>query len=65
MAKEHEMATSVVDQTKEDQTHSSMMAWHVHEFGPPNVMRFEQVLRPLRPNQREPMPAPMRGFYRP
>jgi len=46
MAKEHEMATSVVDQTKEDQTHSSMMAWRVHEFGPPNVMRFEQVLRP-------------------
>jgi hypothetical protein len=27
MAKEHEMATSVVDQAKEDQTHSSMMAW--------------------------------------
>src|SRR5437764_7795115 len=23
-----------------------MMAWRVHEFGPPNVMRFEQVLRP-------------------
>jgi len=45
-AKEHEMATSVVDQTKQDQTHSSMMAWRVHEFGPPNVMRFEQVLRP-------------------
>jgi hypothetical protein len=31
MAKEHEMATSVVHQTKEDQTHSSMMAWRVHE----------------------------------
>ena len=46
MAKEHEMATSVVDQTNEDQTHPSMMAWRVHEFGPPNVMRFEQVLRP-------------------
>jgi len=40
------MATSVVDQANEDQTHSSMMAWRVHEFGPPNVMRFEQVLRP-------------------
>ena len=40
------MATSIVDQTKEDQTHSSMMAWRVHEFGPPNVMRFERVLRP-------------------
>ena len=23
-----------------------MMAWCVHEFGPPDVMRFEQVLRP-------------------
>ena len=33
MAKEHEMATSVVDQTKEDQTHSSMMAWRVHVLG--------------------------------
>jgi hypothetical protein len=31
MAKEHEMATSVVDQANEDQTHSSMMAWRVHE----------------------------------
>src|SRR5919198_3420676 len=40
------MATSVVDQTKEDQTHSSMMAWRVHEFGPPTVMRFERVFRP-------------------
>jgi hypothetical protein len=38
MAKEHEMATSVVDQANEDQTPSSMMAWRVHEFGPPNVM---------------------------
>ena len=35
------MATSVVDQTKEDQTHSSMMAWRVpeHRFlqGDPRV----------------------------
>ena len=23
-----------------------MMAWRVHEFGPPDVMRFERVLRP-------------------
>ena len=23
-----------------------MMAWRVHEFGPPSVMRFERVLRP-------------------
>jgi NADPH:quinone reductase-like Zn-dependent oxidoreductase len=40
------MATSIVHQAKEDQTHSSMMAWRVHEFGPPHVMRFERVLRP-------------------
>jgi NADPH:quinone reductase-like Zn-dependent oxidoreductase len=40
------MATSVVHQAKEDQPHSSMMAWRVHECGPPNVMRFERVLRP-------------------
>jgi NADPH:quinone reductase-like Zn-dependent oxidoreductase len=46
MAEEHEMATSIVDQANEDQTHSSMMAWRVHEFGPPSVMRFERVLRP-------------------
>ena len=23
-----------------------MTAWRVHEFGPPNVMRFERVPRP-------------------
>lgn len=23
-----------------------MLAWRVHEFGPPSVMRFEQVPRP-------------------
>jgi NADPH:quinone reductase-like Zn-dependent oxidoreductase len=25
---------------------SSMMAWRIHEFGPPSVMRFEEVPRP-------------------
>jgi NADPH:quinone reductase-like Zn-dependent oxidoreductase len=25
---------------------SSMMAWRVHEYGPPNVMRFEHIPRP-------------------
>jgi NADPH:quinone reductase-like Zn-dependent oxidoreductase len=39
-------STSIVHQADEDQTLSSMMAWRVHEFGPPNVMRFERVLRP-------------------
>jgi hypothetical protein len=40
------MATSVVHQATEDSTHLSMMAWCVLEFGPPDVMRFERVLRP-------------------
>jgi NADPH:quinone reductase-like Zn-dependent oxidoreductase len=38
--------SSVVPQANDDQTDSSMMAWRVHEFGPPNVMRFERVPRP-------------------
>src|SRR3954469_10764700 len=38
--------SSIIHQAHEDQTHSSMMAWRVHEFGPPSVMRFERVLRP-------------------
>jgi NADPH:quinone reductase-like Zn-dependent oxidoreductase len=37
---------SIVHQANEDQAPSSMMAWRVHEFGPPNVMRFERVVRP-------------------
>jgi hypothetical protein len=41
------MATSAVYQATEDPTHlSMMMAWCVHEFGPPDVMTFERVLRP-------------------
>jgi NADPH:quinone reductase-like Zn-dependent oxidoreductase len=27
-------------------TVSSMMAWRVHEYGPPNVMKFERIPRP-------------------
>ena len=38
--------SSSVHEANEDQTHPSMMAWRVHEFGPPNVMKFEKVLRP-------------------
>src|SRR4051812_43514382 len=38
--------SKVVPQANEKQTHSSMMAWRVHEFGPPTVMRFERVPRP-------------------
>src|SRR5256714_14288124 len=47
MRKEHEMApSSIAPQGNEDHTHSSMMAWRVNEFGPPDVMRFERILRP-------------------
>jgi NADPH:quinone reductase-like Zn-dependent oxidoreductase len=30
----------------EIRTTSSMMAWRVHEYGPPDVMRFERIPRP-------------------
>jgi NADPH:quinone reductase-like Zn-dependent oxidoreductase len=39
-------ASSIVPQADEEQTHSTMMAWRVHEFGPPDVMKFERVPRP-------------------
>lgn len=38
--------SSIAPQGNEDHTHSSMMAWRVHEFGPPDVMRFERIPRP-------------------
>jgi NADPH:quinone reductase-like Zn-dependent oxidoreductase len=38
--------SSIAHQGNEDHIHSSMMAWRVHEFGPPDVMRFERILRP-------------------
>ena len=38
--------SSIVPQAIEEQTHSTMMAWRVHEFGPPEVMKFERVPRP-------------------
>ena len=38
--------SSIAPQADEEQTHSTMMAWRVHEFGPPEVMRFERVPRP-------------------
>jgi NADPH:quinone reductase-like Zn-dependent oxidoreductase len=37
---------SIAHQANEDQPQPSMMAWRVHEFGSPDVMRFERVLRP-------------------
>jgi NADPH:quinone reductase-like Zn-dependent oxidoreductase len=30
-----------------DQVDTSMMAWRVHEFGPPQAMKFERVPRPV------------------
>jgi NADPH:quinone reductase-like Zn-dependent oxidoreductase len=38
--------SNIVPQENDDQTQSTMMAWRVHEFGPPEVMRFERVPRP-------------------
>jgi len=40
------MASSSADETNSDQAQPSMMAWRVHEFGPPNVMAFDRVPRP-------------------
>lgn len=40
------MASSSIDQVDADQAHPSMMAWRVHEFGPPDVMMFDRVPRP-------------------
>ncbi len=40
------MAASVVQQADEEQNPLSMMAWRVHEFGPPEIMRFERIPRP-------------------
>jgi NADPH:quinone reductase-like Zn-dependent oxidoreductase len=39
-------SSSIVHRADEDQTHAPMMAWRIHEFGPPDVMRFERVPRP-------------------
>jgi D-arabinose 1-dehydrogenase-like Zn-dependent alcohol dehydrogenase len=33
----------IVPQVNEERIHSTMMAWRVHEFGPPEVMKFERV----------------------
>ena len=34
--------TSTVHEADENQSPSSMMAWRVHAFGPPDVMKFER-----------------------
>jgi NADPH:quinone reductase-like Zn-dependent oxidoreductase len=38
--------SSTVHQADENQAHSSMMAARIHEFGPPDIIRFERVSRP-------------------
>lgn len=37
---------SITHEADRDQNHASMMAWRVHEFGPPEAMQFEQIPRP-------------------
>jgi NADPH:quinone reductase-like Zn-dependent oxidoreductase len=38
--------SSIVLHDNEERTHSTMMAWRVHEFGPPEIMKYERVPRP-------------------
>jgi NADPH:quinone reductase-like Zn-dependent oxidoreductase len=37
---------SIVNEADRDPIHASMMAWRVHEFGPPQTMTFESIPRP-------------------
>ncbi|MET3997605.1 NADPH:quinone reductase-like Zn-dependent oxidoreductase [Bradyrhizobium sp. S3.9.2] len=37
---------TIVPQANEERAHSTMMAWRVHEFGPPEIMKLERVSRP-------------------
>src|SRR5438046_1906456 len=39
-------SSSILPQPNEGLTHSTMMAWRVHEFGPPEIMKFEAIPRP-------------------
>lgn len=38
--------SSIVPQATDERTRSSMVAWRVHEFGSPEVMKFERLPRP-------------------
>jgi NADPH:quinone reductase-like Zn-dependent oxidoreductase len=40
------MATTFVGKASQDPVRSSMLAWRVHEFGPPEAMILEEVPRP-------------------
>jgi NADPH:quinone reductase-like Zn-dependent oxidoreductase len=44
-------SSSILPQTNETGDQSLMMAWRVHEFGPPTVMSLEQVPRPTAGHQ--------------
>ncbi len=37
---------SIAYEAVPDQAHALMMAWRVHEFGPPDIMQFERIPRP-------------------
>jgi NADPH:quinone reductase-like Zn-dependent oxidoreductase len=37
---------SIVQGANQDQTQPTMMAWRMHEFGPPGTMQFQQIPRP-------------------
>jgi NADPH:quinone reductase-like Zn-dependent oxidoreductase len=39
-------ADSIAHEAVLDQANASMMAWRVHEFGPPDTMQLEQIPRP-------------------
>jgi len=39
-------ASGIILDASEERTLSTMMAWRVHEFGPPEIMKFESVPRP-------------------
>jgi NADPH:quinone reductase-like Zn-dependent oxidoreductase len=41
------MTDSLVQRSNRDRARSTMMAWRVHEFGPPEAMQFEEVPRPI------------------
>jgi hypothetical protein len=40
------MTPSVSVAQPNERPHSTMMAWRVHEFGPPEVLKLERISRP-------------------
>jgi NADPH:quinone reductase-like Zn-dependent oxidoreductase len=43
---ERGMPNTIVGQANQDRARPSMMAWRVHAFGPPSVMKFERIPQP-------------------